>query len=185
MRSSLAEPPASTSSTRNTISLVRCASLSRFASSRISLPLSAKRSSKHSYEKLFGIAPSETRLRYSNRVNVSWNLQPRPAPKDTCRCGCSLSRIISTFSPPWRGATEIRSSRMRDTRACERLALEARNNSCSLLMSMPVNMRFAPRTIRPKIFRRTLPLSFRGLMRPPICGVMRPAEVMVLVAPDG
>ena len=28
-------------------------------------------------------------------------------------------------------------------------------------------------------------LSFRGLMRPPICGVMRPAEVMVLVAPDG
>ena len=28
-------------------------------------------------------------------------------------------------------------------------------------------------------------LSFRGLMRPPICGAMRPAEVMVLVAPDG
>jgi hypothetical protein len=28
-------------------------------------------------------------------------------------------------------------------------------------------------------------LSFRGLMRPPICGTMRPAEVMVLVAPDG
>jgi hypothetical protein len=28
-------------------------------------------------------------------------------------------------------------------------------------------------------------MSFRGLMRPPICGAMRPAEVMVLVASDG
>src|SRR5208283_614671 len=65
IRSSRASPFASTSKTRKTTSRSSLCPISRASNSRINRLLKAMTSSKHSLEKLFGIAPSATRLKYS------------------------------------------------------------------------------------------------------------------------